>query len=112
MALGEPAAVSAHLPPDGQPFVVTDSNGNIVGFNIPGALSEKLQGLAEQGQRWIFKHRPTIFLEGLEEVYHGNLDALFMPAPCQFGRGIPKISPCWLYKASEVNRFPPLASGH
>ncbi|RXW11584.1 hypothetical protein EST38_g14271 [Candolleomyces aberdarensis] len=100
MALSEPADVYAHLPPDDWPFVVTDSNGNIVGFNIPGALSQKLQGLAEDAQRWIFKHRPSIFVEGLEQVYHDNLDAIFMPEPCQFGRGIPKISPCWLNEAS------------
>ena len=97
-----PIAVSVHLPPDGQPFVVVDSNQNIVGFNLPGAISDKLQRLAETAQRRIFKKRPCIFVEGLEEVYHEDLDAIFMPAPREFGRGIPKISPCWLNDFSKV----------
>ena len=100
-----PAGVSTHLLPDGQPFVIVDSGQNIVGFNLPGAISDKLQRLAEKAQRRLFKKRPSIFVEGLEKVYHDTLDAIFMPEPRKFGRGIPKISPCWLNHLFQVGPF-------
>lgn len=107
LAQSPPIPISTHLPPDGQPFVVVDSDRNIIGFNLPGALSDKLQRRAEVAQRSILKARPSIFVEGLEVVYRGNLDAIFMPEPREFGRGIPKISPCWVNNFCEVGSSSP-----